>query len=256
MKIHEGIIVTAAVLWAVTGITGPAGLVSSRGDAAAQGYRPTGPADTAGARPDTGTDPLDQVRVGIGRLRYGGGGDWYADPSSLPNLLREFKRRTGIRVASSERIVGPGDADLYTCPFLYMTGHGNVRLSGQEISNLRRHLLQGGFLYADDNYGLDKSFRRMAAELFPERELVIVPLDHPIYHCFYRLDGPPKIHEHDGRPPAGLGIFDGDRLMVFYTVESDIGDGLEDPEVHGDPPGKREQAVRMAVNVLYYALTR
>ncbi|HSG29746.1 MAG TPA: DUF4159 domain-containing protein [Candidatus Krumholzibacterium sp.] len=256
MKIDRVIILITAGLCAAAVFIGTAGPVPFRGDAAAQGYRPTEPADPASARPDTEGDPLDQARVGIGRLRYGGGGDWYGDPSSLPNLLREFNSRTGIRVAASERIVGPGDADLYTCPFLYMTGHGNVRLSGQEISNLRRHLLQGGFLYADDNYGLDKSFRRMVAELFPERELVTVPLDHPIYHCFYQMDGPPKIHEHDGRPPAGLGIFDGDRLMVFYTVESDIGDGLEDPEVHQDPPGKREQAARMAVNVLYYALTR
>ena len=220
----------------------------------AQGHRPveedrTGPAGG-------GVDPLEEIRVGIGRLRYGGGGDWYADPSSLPNLLREFSARTGIPTAGSERIVGPGDPQLYMSPFLYMTGHGNIKLSGNEVSRLRDHLMQGGFLYADDNYGMDESFRRMVAELFPERELVTVPLDHPVYDCFYRLDGPPKIHEHDGRPPQGLGVFDGDRLMIFYTYESDVGDGLEDPEVHGDPPGKRAEAVRMAVNVLYYALTR
>jgi hypothetical protein len=199
---------------------------------------------------------LNDLRVRVARVKYGGGGDWYSDPSSLPNLLREFERRTGIPTADSEKVIELGDPDLSTCPFLYMTGHGNVKLSADEASWLREHLLRGGFLYADDNYGLDRSFRRLVSELFPERRLVAVPLDHEIYHSFYDLQGPPKIHEHDGRPPQGLGIFDGSRLMIYYTYESDIGDGLEDPDVHGDPPEKREQAIRMAVNVLYYAMTR
>lgn len=199
---------------------------------------------------------LERLRVGLARIKYGGGGDWYSDPSSLPNLLREFEQRTGIPAATGERVLEIGDSDLFSHPFLYMTGHGNVRLSGEEISRLRRHLLAGGFLYADDNYGMDESFRRMLTELFPEKRLAIVPLDHAIYRCFYDLDGPPKIHEHDGAPPQGLGVFDGDRMIVFYTYESDVGDGLEDPDVHGDPPVKREQAIRMAVNVLYFALTQ
>lgn len=195
-------------------------------------------------------------RVQIARIRYGGGGDWYADPSSLPNLLREFQSRTGIPAAREERVIDLTDPVLPLYPFLYITGHGNIKLEGRELERLREHLLGGGFLYADDNYGMDGSFRRMIGELFPERELVNLPLDHEIYRCFYELDGPPKIHEHDGNPPEGLGVFDGGRLMIFYTYESDIGDGLEDAGVHGDPPEKREQAVRMAVNILFYALTR
>ena len=197
----------------------------------------------------------DDVRILVGRLRYGGGGDWYSNPSSLPNLLREFEARTGIPTAGTEKIVSLEDQDLFATPFLYMNGHGNVQLTPLELSRLREHLLGGGFLFADDNYGMDQSFRRMVRLLFPERELVVIPLDHKIYRCFYELDGPPKIHEHDGRAPEGLGVFDGERLMIFYTYESDIGDGLEDADVHDDPPEKREQAARMAVNVLYYALT-
>jgi hypothetical protein len=199
---------------------------------------------------------LGSVRIGIARVKYGGGGDWYSDPSSLPNLLREFGARTGIPTADAEKVVELGEPELFSLPFLYMTGHGNIRLTAGELSRLREQLLRGGFLFADDNYGMDRSFRAMVVELFPDRRLVPVPHAHPIYHAVYDLDGPPKIHEHDGRPPEGLGVFDGDRLMIFYTYESDIGDGLEDSDVHGDPPEKHEQAVRMAVNVLYYALTQ
>jgi len=198
----------------------------------------------------------EDLRVRPARIRYGGGGDWYADPSSLPNLLREFEARTGIPTAEEEKVIDLNDPELSLYPFLYMTGHGNIKLGREELERLRNYLLGGGFLYADDNYGMDDSFRRMVEELFPERELVNLPLEHEIYRCFYELEGPPKIHEHDGKPPEGLGVFDGGRLMLFYTYECDIGDGLEDFEVHGDPPGKREQAIRMAVNVLFYALTR
>lgn len=198
---------------------------------------------------------IDRTRIGIARVRYGGGGDWYADPSSIPNLLKEFRERTRIRTAKNEAVVSLLDPGVFSYPFLYITGHGNIDLQKEELANLRGHLLGGGFLYADDNYGMDESFRAMVSRLFPERNLVAVALDHAIYHCFYHLEGVPKIHEHDGKPPEGLGVFNGDRLMIFYTYESDIGDGLEDPDVHGDPPGKREAAVRMAVNILYYALT-
>jgi hypothetical protein len=193
--------------------------------------------------------------LSIARVKYGGGGDWYSDASSLPNLLREFERRTGIPAAEGERAIALTDPDLFAYPFLYMTGHGNIDLTDSEIEALRNHLLAGGFLFADDNYGMDASFRKMAGKLFPGKRLAAVPFEHPIYECVYEMDGPPKIHEHDGKPPEGLGIFNGDRLMLFYTYQSDIGDGLEDPDVHGDPPEKRELAVRMAVNVLYYALT-
>ena len=224
--------------------------------AAAQGHRADGGEPSSRARGDNGRVRSDDYRVTVARLKYGGGGDWYADPSSLPNFLGEFERRTGIPTASAEKVIEPGDPELSSYPFLYMTGHGNVSFSGSELERLRDHLLAGGFLYADDNYGMDESFRKVVARLLPGRELVPVPLDHPIYSCFYELEGPPKIHEHDGRPPEGLGIFEGERLILFYTYESDVGDGLEDPDVHGDPPEKRELAMRMAVNVFYYALTR
>jgi hypothetical protein len=213
------------------------------------GYRP---ADNAARERER---LIDESRVHIARVRYGGGGDWYSDPSSLPNLMREFETRTGIRTARSDIVVDPEDPRLFAHPFLYMTGHGNIRLSAEQRERLRDHLLGGGFLWADDNYGMDESFRRTVRELFPERELVLVPLDHEIYRSFYTLPGVPKIHEHDGKPPQGWGVFDGDRLLIFYTYESDIGDGLEDPDVHNDPPEKREQAIRMAVNILYYTLT-
>ncbi len=199
--------------------------------------------------------PMREAGISIARIEYGGGGDWYSDPSSLPNLLEEFQRRTGINTEENEKTVKLSDPDLYNYPFLYMTGHGNVNLTPEELKALRAHLLRGGFLYADDNYGMDLSFRKMLKQLFPERELVEVSFDNPIYHCIYDLKGPPKIHKHDGKPPQGLGVFNGGRLMIFYTYESDIGDGLEDVDVHNDPEEKREMAVRMAVNILYYAIT-
>jgi hypothetical protein len=228
-------------------------LVGACPGASAQGHRPAG-GETPQRREEAAS--LDEARLGICRLKYGGGGDWYSNPSSLPNMLEEFERRTGVPAAARDRTIGPLDLELFECPFIYMTGHGNISLSGEEQGRIRDHLLAGGFLWADDNYGMDPSFRLAVAQLFPERVFGPVPFDHPIYHCFYDLDGPPKIHEHDGKPPEGLGIFDGERLVLFYTYESDIGDGLEDPDVHGDPAEVRELAVRMAVNVLYYALTR
>ncbi|MBN1164070.1 MAG: DUF4159 domain-containing protein [Candidatus Krumholzibacteriota bacterium] len=226
------------------------------GEGRAQAYQRNGGKVEEPARPGPRPEELEDLRVRIGRLRYGGGGDWYSDPSSLPNLLKEFRKRTGIPSAVNEKVLAPDDPDLFSYPFLYLTGHGKIKLGEGELAGLRRHLLNGGFLYADDNYGMDESFRELVSELFPERELVTVPLDHRIYHSFYDLEGPPKIHEHDGKPPQGLGVFSGNRLIIFYTYESDIGDGLEDAEVHGDPPAKREEAVRLAVNVLYFALTQ
>lgn len=191
----------------------------------------------------------------IARLQYEGGGDWYANPSSLPNLLRAVRERTGVRMASRPARVRLTDPDLGDHPYLYLTGHGNVRFSDKELEILRTYLARGGFLHADDNYGLDESFRRELRRLFPGRELVDVPLDHPIYGIFYRLtDGIPKIHEHDGLPAQGLGIFLDGRLALFYSYQSDLGDGWEDPAVHGDPPEIREQALRMGVNLVLYAL--
>jgi hypothetical protein len=191
----------------------------------------------------------------IGRLHYDGGGDWYANPSSLPNLLSAIRIRTTLRVAAEEKVVTLREDELWNVPYLYMTGHGNVRWSGQDLVTLRRYLEQGGFLHADDNYGMDASIRRELNRLFPEHPLVEVPLDHPIYRLVYDFPrGIPKIHEHDGKPAQGFGIFLNGRLAVYYSYQTDLGDGWEDPEVHDDPPAKREAALRMGVNLFSYAV--
>jgi hypothetical protein len=191
----------------------------------------------------------------IGRLHYDGGGDWYANPSSLPNLLNAVRTRTTLRVATEEKVVTLADDDLWNIPFIYMTGHGNVRWSDEDLGTLRRYLLQGGFLHADDNYGMDQSIRRELGRLFPDHPLVEVPLDHPIYHLVYDFPkGIPKIHVHDGKPAQGFGIFIDGRLAVYYSYQSDLGDGWEDPEVHHDAPAKREAALRMGVNLFTYAV--
>ena len=191
----------------------------------------------------------------IGRLHYEGGGDWYANPSSLPNLLTAVKSRTTLRVATSEKVVTLSDDELWTVPYLYMTGHGNVHWSERDLATLRRFLQQGGFLHADDNYGMDASIRRELARLFPGEPLVQVPLDHPIYHLVYDFPrGLPKIHAHDEKPAQGFGIFLDGRLVVYYSYQSDLGDGWEDPQVHNDPPEKREAALRMGVNLFAYAV--
>ncbi len=191
----------------------------------------------------------------IGRLHYDGGGDWYANPSSLPNLLTALRTRTALGVAPEEKVVTLRDDDLWNVPYIYMTGHGNVHWSDEDLRTLRRYLEQGGFLHADDNYGMDTSIRRELGRLFPDHPLVEVPLDHPVYHLVYDFPkGIPKIHVHDGKPAQGFGIFLDGRLVVYYSYQSDLGDGWEDPEVHHDPPEKRESALRMGVNLFAYAV--
>jgi hypothetical protein len=191
----------------------------------------------------------------IGRLHYDGGGDWYANPSSLPNLLTAVRTRTTLRVANEEKVVTLSDDDLWNVPYIYMTGHGNVHWSDRDLAILRRYLQQGGFLHADDNYGMDASIRRELARLFPDHPLVEVPLDNPVYHLIYDFPkGIPKIHVHDGKPAQGFGIFLDGRLAVYYSYQSDLGDGWEDPEVHHDTPEKREAALRMGVNLFAYAV--
>ena len=193
----------------------------------------------------------------IARVHYDGGGDWYANPSSLPNLLAEIARRTGLPVDPRPAEVRLSDPSLWSHPYLYITGHGNIRLSDGEVARLREYLLAGGFLHVDDNYGLDESFRREIARVFPDRELIELPVDHPVYRAFYDFpDGLPKIHEHDGQPAQGFGIFHEGRLVVFYSYETDLGDGWEDPDVHDDPAEVREAALRMGVNLFVYALTQ
>ena len=189
----------------------------------------------------------------IGRLKYDGGGDWYSNPSSINNLLQFVTRETGIDCAKLEGSAVISE-NLDSFPYLYLTGHGTIDLSDGEAEILRKHLLQGGFLHADDNYGLDKSFRKLVKKLFPDKELVKVPFDHQIYNIRYKFpNGLPKIHEHDSKNPEGLGIFHEGRLILFYSYESDLGDGWEDREVHNDPEEKRLQALKMGCNlVLYY----
>lgn len=198
----------------------------------------------------------DAGRFRIARLQYSGGGDWYANPSSLPNLHSELTRRTGILTTRREAVVTLDDERLFRYPMLYITGHGNVRPTPSEMRRLRDYLDAGGFLWADDNYGLDASFRGMVAELYPDAELVPLSADHPIYSSYYRLPGLPKIHEHDGDPAQGFAVFHEGRMVIFYSWSSDIGDGLEDPAVHGDRPELREAATRMAINVCNFALTQ
>jgi hypothetical protein len=205
----------------------------------------------AGAAPSAANAPV----MTIGRLHYDGGGDWYANPSSLPNLLTAIRSRTALRVAAEEKVVTLSDDELWNVPYIYMTGHGNVRWSDRDLATLRRYLLQGGFLHADDNYGMDASIRRELGRLFPEVPLVEVPLDHPIYHVVFDFPkGIPKIHQHDAKPAQGFGIFLDGRLAVYYSYQSDLGDGWEDFEVHRDPPEKHEAALRMGVNLFAYAV--
>ena len=191
----------------------------------------------------------------IGRLKYGGGGDWYSNPSSLPNLLAAINERTSIRAAPKEDIVEITDPKLFQYPYLYMNGHGNVRFTEEEVKILRNYFAAGGFLHADDNYGMDSSFRREIKKIFTDSPLIELPFDHEIYNSFYDFpNGLPKIHEHDEKPAQGFGVFYDNRLVVFYTYECDLGDGWENPAVHNDPSEKREAAIKMGINIVVYSL--
>ena len=204
----------------------------------------------------TSFGPEPAANLTIARLQYDGGGDWYANPSSLPNLLKAINERTTLKVEPTEARVSLKDDRLWDHPFLHVTGHGEMKLSDAEVLRLREYLNRGGFLHVDDNYGLDESFRREIARVFPDRPLVDVPLSHPVYHIVYDFPaGLPKVHEHDGKPARGFGIFIGSRLAVFYSSESDLGNGWEDPGTYNDPPALHEAALRMGVNLFVYAVT-
>ena len=199
---------------------------------------------------------MQGAALSIGRVHYDGGGDWYANPSSLPNLLRAIRERTRLRTTDRERVVRLTDPSLWEAPYLYMTGHGNVLFGPEEVRALRGHLEAGGFLHVDDNYGMDRSIRREIAKVFPDRPLVEVPLDHAVYQVVFAFPrGVPKIHEHDGLPAQGFGVFLGGRLVLYYSYQSDLGDGWEDADVHHDPEAVREQAIRMGVNLFVYAVS-
>ncbi|MGC9319367.1 MAG: DUF4159 domain-containing protein [Armatimonadota bacterium] len=193
----------------------------------------------------------------VGRLKYGGGGDWYANPSSLPNLLEFAREHTSLDLPKRAVEVEPSAPELHSFAFVHATGHGRIRFTDAERRNLREYLLGGGFLHVDDNYGLDESFREEVRALFPGRELVELPFSHPIYHCLFEFPrGLPKIHEHDGGPPHGYGIIHEGRVVLFYSYNTDLGDGWESPGVHNDPEEVRLQALRMGTNLLVYALSR
>jgi len=192
----------------------------------------------------------------ITRLHYDGGGDWYANPSSLPNLIKFISTNTNIRMGPEEYRTKITDTDLYNHPYLYMTGHGNVKFSNEEIHKLREFLTSGGFLHADDNYGLDQSFRREMKKVFPKKEWVELPYDHPLFSAYFKINnGLPKIHKHDDKAPQALALFHEGRMIVLYSYESDLGDGWEDIEVHKDGELKHRAALEMGTNILIYAFT-
>ena len=199
---------------------------------------------------------LAQVPLKIAKLKYQGGGDWYANKTALSNLIAFCNKELGMNMATEEDVAEVGSPNLYDYPYLYMTGHGNVVFSMNEAQNLRNYLIGGGFLHVDDNYGMDKFVRIELKKVFPELELVEVPFTHPIYHQKFEFpNGLPKIHEHDGKPAQGFGLFYEGRLVVFYSYECDLGNGWEDRRIYNDPEEKRQLALRMGANILSYCFT-
>jgi hypothetical protein len=190
----------------------------------------------------------------IGRLKYSGGGDWYANPTSIPNWLRSLQTYLGMRTLSGEQVVSLKDDSAWTVPILYATGHGNIDFDESEAETLRTYLLSGGFLWVDDNYGMNSYFRRNIRKVFPQKKLLPIGSDHLLYRSFFKLKGLPKVHEHDGEPAQGFGLFDQGRMIVFYSYSSDIGDGLEDADVHKDSQTVRKLAEQFAVNLVYFVL--
>lgn len=192
----------------------------------------------------------------IALLKYSGGGDWYANPTSLPNLVKFANRNLLTNISEDIATVDAGSPEIMNYPFIHLTGHGNVIFSDQELQNLRNYLIAGGFLHIDDNYGLDKFIRPQLKRLFPELDLIELSFDHPVYHQKYNFQtGLPKIHEHDNKAPQGFGLIYEGRLIVFYTYECDLGDGWEDPGVHGDSEPTRTKALQMGANILQYVFT-
>lgn len=204
-----------------------------------------------------GADVFAQAdtRVGLARIHYRGGGDWYNDPSALRNLMTYAKRFIPVSFKEQYDDVALGSRDLHRYPFAFMTGHGNIVFNDAELENVRTWLDNGGFLYIDDDYGFNEAARQLIARLYPNEELVELPLSHPIYSVVFPFpDGPPKVHEHDNKPPQGFGVFREGRLVIYYTYESNLGDGWADAASHGNPESIREKALQMGVNILTIAL--
>ncbi|MCE2682584.1 MAG: DUF4159 domain-containing protein [Flavobacteriia bacterium] len=199
---------------------------------------------------------LSQGTYQLAVLKYSGGGDYYANPTALKNLITFSNQTLGSNISSDVPYVDVGSKDLFIYPMVHMTGHGNVVFSSAEAENLRTYLLAGGFLHIDDNYGMDEFIRVELKKVFPNNPLVEIPFDHPIFHQKFNFNGLPKIHEHDGKRPQAFGIFEEGRLLCLYTYETDLSDGWEDPQVHNDSPEKRKEALQMGANILMYAFMR
>ncbi len=186
-------------------------------------------------------------------LKYNGGGDWYSNPTAMPNLIAFCNQNIGTTLKEKPETVDVGSTDLFRYPFVHMTGHGNVFFSDEEAENLRNYLLSGGFLHIDDNYGMNTYIRRELKKVFPNKELQELGSDHAVFEQTFRFpNGLPKIHEHDGKPPQALGIFEQDRLLLLFTYESDLGDGWENREIHNDPEEVRQKALKMGANIVQY----
>lgn len=190
------------------------------------------------------------------RLHYDGGGDWYNDPDALPNLVKFLNKNINTDFSVEQAIVKPSETKLFEFPFVFMTGHGNIRFSDKERQNLRKYLMRGGFIFVDDDYGMDESFRQEIAQIFPEKDLIEIPKNHEIFNCFYNFkDGIPKTHKHDDHRPQAFAIFDENgRILLLYTYESNISDGWSN--AHDDPSEIKEQALRMGANIFYYLMTK
>lgn len=192
----------------------------------------------------------------IVRLKYNGGGDWYNDPSAEVNLMKYLQANTNLSVKAEYKFVDISGDEIFSYPFLFITGHGNIVFTNSEAERLRKYLETGGFLYIDDDYGMDKSIRREMKKVFPDKEFAELPYSHSIYNILYDFSsGPPKIHKHDEKPAQGFGIFIAERLAVYYTVEANPSDGWTDAAVHNDPEDKREEALKFGANIVLYALS-
>ena len=187
-------------------------------------------------------------------LKYKGGGDWYSNPTALPNLVRYCNDNIDTNINENIQTVEAGSTDIFQFPLLHMTGHGNVFFSDDDAENIRNYLISGGFLHIDDNYGMEPYVTKELKKVFPNSELIEIPKDHKIFSTAYSFpNGLPKIHEHDGKAPQALGVFHESRLVLLFTFESDLGDGWEDTEVHNDPEAVREKALKMGANIVKYA---
>lgn len=195
---------------------------------------------------------VNATELQIGRLRYSGGGDWYTGSTIIPNLYQALNKHLGLTTAKSEKIISLRNESAFEVPLLFATGHGNINFTEAEARNLRHYLLNGGFLWVDDNYGIDPYFRKNIKKVFPEKELQALSSAHLLYNCYFPLSGLPKIHEHDGEPAQGFAIFHENRMIVFYSYSSDIGNGLEDASVHGLNAETRLNAQKFAVNLIFY----